>query len=63
MIFKITMGVDQGKLYQAEQQGKGRRDMPKEAANILNNTVGKKQASCQAELLQLKGNKCERCYH
>lgn len=56
---------DQGKFYQArmEQQGKGRWGMPKQAANILNNTTGRKQISCQVELLQLKGNRCGRCSH
>lgn len=63
--FQNDDGDDQGKLYQArvEQQGKGRQDMSKQAANILNNITGGKQGSCQVELLQLKGNKCGRCYH
>lgn len=63
--FQSHGGSDQDNLYQArvEQQGKGRLGMLKQAANILNNTAGRKQGSCQVELLQLKGNKCGRCYH
>lgn len=57
--FQSHGGPDQGNLYHArvEQQGKGRLGMPKQAANILNNTAGRKQGSCQVELLQLKSNK------
>lgn len=60
MDFQIIKGGDQGKLYQArlEEQGmEGSEAMSKQAANISNKTSGTKQGSCQAELLQLKGNK------
>jgi len=52
-------GGDQGNLYQARvgEKGEGRERMSKHAANISNQTTGSKQGSCQAELLQLQGNK------
>lgn len=37
--------------------GKGRERMLNQTANISNKTTGSKQGTCQAELLQLKGNK------
>lgn len=65
MIFKIMMGVI--KVSSARlgwsNTGKGRQGTPKQAANILNYTTGRKQGSSQVELLQLKGNKCGRCSH